>query len=86
MRSVAHGTRAVSNVSPELADSTSSYLPVYFNNLDITVKDLTTSKEIAHGNWRDQKLSRGNAEFVSLPVQFSYSGVNTSDTTCKQSL
>jgi hypothetical protein len=26
---------------------------------------------------------RGDAEFVSLPVQFSYTGVNTSDTTCE---
>ena len=71
---------------PSQADSTSSYLPVYFTNLDITVKDLTTSKQIAHGNWRNQKLKRGTAEFVSLPVQFSYTGVNTSDTTCECSV
>lgn len=64
------------------ADSTSSYLPVYFTNLEITVLDHTTNKEIGTGNWRNQKLPRGDAEFVSLPVNFAYQGVNSSDTTC----
>jgi hypothetical protein len=81
----ATGYFVIPGVNPSAlpADSTSSYLPVYFTNLDITVKDLTTNKEIATGNWRNQKLKRGDAEFVSLPVQFSYTGVNTSDTTCE---
>lgn len=64
------------------ADSTSSYLPVYFTNLEISVLDHTTNKEIATGNWRNHKLPRGDAEFVSLPVEFSYQAVNSSDTTC----
>jgi hypothetical protein len=66
----------------DTADSTASYLPVYFTNLEISVLDHTTNKEIATGNWRNHKLARGDAEFVSLPVEFAYQGVNASDTTC----
>ncbi|ORY35457.1 hypothetical protein BCR39DRAFT_461648, partial [Naematelia encephala] len=64
-----------------LADSTSSYLPVHFSNIQATLFDLDTQKIIATGNSGNHKMARGTSEPVVLPVEFSYSAVNTSDTT-----
>lgn len=64
-------------------DASSSYLPVHFKELDISVYDINTNKQIGSGSWRGQTVPRSNYHFVTLPVEFSYAGVNASDATCE---
>jgi hypothetical protein len=65
------------------ADSSSNYLPIHFKHLQATVYDLDTLKTIATGDWGSHTLPKGEQEPVILPVQFSYSALNQSDTACE---
>lgn len=64
------------------ADSSSNYLPVNFKHLQATLYDLDTLKTIATGDWGSHKLPKGDQEPIILPVEFSYSALNQSDSTC----
>lgn len=65
------------------ADTTSSYLPLQYSDISVQLYHLTTNKQIATGNYGKNKVKKGNQEPVSIPVQFSYSAPNATDTTCK---
>ncbi|TYJ56118.1 hypothetical protein B9479_003228 [Cryptococcus floricola] len=62
-------------------DASSSYLPVHFTHLEATVYDHVTSKKIATGDWGNHVMAHKEQQAVLLPIDFSYSAVNTSDTT-----
>ncbi|WVQ74862.1 hypothetical protein IAR50_004469 [Cryptococcus sp. DSM 104548] len=62
-------------------DASSSYLPVHFTHLEATVYDHVTNKKIATGDWGNNVMAHKEQQPVLLPVDFSYSAVNTSDTT-----
>ncbi|KAI9637345.1 uncharacterized protein MKK02DRAFT_23934 [Dioszegia hungarica] len=64
-----------------LADTTSSYLPLQYSDISVQLYHLTTNKQIATGNYGKNKVKKGNQEPVSIPVQFSYSAPNATDTT-----
>ena len=66
-----------------IADATSSYLPVHFSNIQATVYDLTTEKVVATGDYGNHIVSRKHNAPVVLPVEFSYSALNSSDPTCE---
>ncbi|ORX38555.1 hypothetical protein BD324DRAFT_578158 [Kockovaella imperatae] len=63
------------------ADSTPSYLPVHFSNIEATLYDLSTSEVIATGNYGNHVIPRQQNAPVVLPVEFSYSALNSSDPT-----
>ncbi|WWD18980.1 hypothetical protein CI109_103437 [Kwoniella shandongensis] len=63
------------------ADASSSYLPVHFTSLQAKLYDLTTDKLIATGDWGNHRIAHKDQQPVLLPVTFSYSALNTSDTT-----
>ncbi|KAK8854871.1 hypothetical protein IAR55_003610 [Kwoniella newhampshirensis] len=63
------------------ADASSSYLPVHFTSLQAELYDLTTDKLIATGDNGNHRIARKAQQPVLLPVTFSYSATNTSDTT-----
>ena len=65
------------------ADGSSSWLPVHMNDLEITVRDLNTNKQIGEGHWKDQTISRKDVNSLALPVNFSYSAFNATDSTCE---
>jgi hypothetical protein len=65
------------------ADTSSAYLPTHFTNIQATVYDLNTNKQVATGNYGNHVVPKGQNEPVTLPVTFSYSALNTSDTTCE---
>lgn len=69
-----------------LADASNSYVPVHFSNIQATVYDLDTDKTIATGSYRNHVMSRKANQPVSLPIEFSYSALNASDTTCASHL
>ncbi|GFZ49453.1 hypothetical protein JCM24511_07573 [Saitozyma sp. JCM 24511] len=64
-----------------LADTSSAYLPTHFTNIQATVYDLNTNKQVATGNYGNHVVPKGQNEPVTLPVTFSYTALNTSDTT-----
>jgi hypothetical protein len=64
-----------------IADSSSSYVPVQFSNLQAKLYDLNTNKVIATGDLGKHKVNRGANQPIILPVTFSYSALNTSDQT-----
>ena len=65
------------------ADGSSSWLPVHMNDLEITVRDLNTNKQIGEGHWKDKTISRKDVNSLALPVNFSYTAFNATDSTCK---
>ncbi len=65
------------------ADASSSFLPVRVTSLVTTVYDLNTNKAIATGDLKNFILPHKSDQAVTLPVTFSYTAVNASDTTCK---
>lgn len=65
------------------ADTSSAYLPTHFTNIQATVYDLNTNKQVATGNYGNHVVPKGQNEPVTLPVTFSYTALNTSDTTCE---
>jgi hypothetical protein len=65
------------------ADASNSWLPVHFNHLEITVLDMNTNKKIGTGDWKDKTIGRKGLHYLSLPVDFSYSAVNATDSTCE---
>ena len=66
----------------QLATATSSYLPVHFTDLQAILYDLETNKVVATGNYRNHVVSRKENVPVVVPVEFSYSALNASDSTC----
>ncbi|KAH8090725.1 hypothetical protein HD553DRAFT_265989 [Filobasidium floriforme] len=64
-----------------IADASTSWLPVHFNHLEITVLDMNTNKKIGTGDWKDKTIGRKGLHYLSLPVDFSYSAVNATDST-----
>lgn len=66
-----------------LADTSSSYLPVHFTNIEASLLDSTTSKIIARGNYGNHKVEKSKTAPVIFPVIFSYSALNTSDSSCE---
>jgi hypothetical protein len=44
---------------------------------------LTTNKQIASGHYGKNKVNKGSSVPVSIPVQFSYTAPNATDTTCE---
>ena len=65
------------------ADASNSWLPVHFNDLEITVLDMNTNKKIGTGHWKDKTIGRKDPAYLTLPVDFSYSAVNATDSTCE---
>ncbi|EIW67321.1 hypothetical protein TREMEDRAFT_33878 [Tremella mesenterica DSM 1558] len=63
------------------ADGTNSYVPVHLSNLEATLYDLTTDKQIATGSLHGHVVHHKADQPVVLPVEFNYSALNTSDTT-----
>jgi nitroimidazol reductase NimA-like FMN-containing flavoprotein (pyridoxamine 5'-phosphate oxidase superfamily) len=62
---------------------TKSYLPVHFSNFEATLYDLDTDKAIATGNYGNLVVARKQNVPVVVPIEFSYSAVNATDTTCQ---
>lgn len=68
-----------------IVDASSSFLPVHFNDLAITVYDTNTNKIIGTGDWKNHVVPKSDYHFVTLPIDFSYTAINASDTTCEWS-
>lgn len=64
-----------------LADSTASYLPVQFSNVQAKIIDLDTGVVIANGELGRYKLKKGRNLPVVFPVTFSYAAINGTDQT-----
>ncbi|OCH87333.1 hypothetical protein OBBRIDRAFT_796310 [Obba rivulosa] len=63
------------------ADTTSSYLPVDIKNIQASVFDLQTSRQVAIGNSGHLNLPAKGFPLVNIPLNFSYVGSNDSDQT-----
>ena len=63
------------------ADASNSYLPLQFNNLQVTVYDLMTAKVVATGSKSGFTIANKVNQALIVPVVFSYDALNTSDTT-----
>lgn len=62
-------------------DTTSNFLPLTFNNLDATVYDLDTGVQIGTGSLGHWTFPAKAYTNFQLPLNFTYSAVNTSDAT-----
>lgn len=65
-------------------DTGSSYLPVHIHNLQADVYDLQTDRHIGTGSLASLTLPAKKFTPLSLPLNFSYVAINTSDQTCEQ--
>lgn len=61
----------------------SNFLPLTFNHLRATVYDLDTGIEVGSGDLGHRTFPAKTLSSFQLPLNFTYSAVNTSDTTCK---
>jgi len=62
-------------------DTTSNFLPLTFNNLEATIFDYDTGVQIGTGNLGHRTFPAKKYTSFQLPLNFTYSAVNTSDTT-----
>ena len=65
------------------ADTSASYIPIQFSSLHATLYDLNTNEAIGTGDWGSHSLSHGSMVPLVIPLTFSYTALNASDTTCK---
>lgn len=63
-------------------DTTSNFLPLTFNNLEATISDYDTGVQIGTANLGRRTFPAKKYTSFQLPLNFTYSAVNTSDTTC----
>lgn len=64
-----------------LADTSASYLPLQFSDIQISLYHLSTNKLIGSGSFGHHTVKKGSAVPVQLPINVTYSAINTSDTT-----
>ena len=81
-------SRSPTNFSfPAVADiqvnTNENYLPLTFTKLDATVYDLQTTKQVAFGKLNKTTVPAKEYTTLAIPLNFTYSAVNTSDQTCK---
>lgn len=64
-----------------MADASNSYIPVQFKDIQATVFDLATTKIIGVGHLYNYKVPHKRDIPVRMPLKFSYSAINDTDTT-----
>ncbi|KAI0763549.1 hypothetical protein BD413DRAFT_483966 [Trametes elegans] len=63
------------------ADTGSNFLPLTFNNIEGTVFDLQTSRQVATGETGKLTVPAKDFPIITLPLNFTYVATNDSDTT-----
>lgn len=63
------------------ADTSSSYLPLQFSDISISLYHLSTNKLIGEGSFGHHTIPKGKDVPVQLPINVTYSAINSSDTT-----
>lgn len=81
-------SRAPANFSfPGIAelqvDTSSNFLPLTFNNLEATIFDYDTGVQIGTGSLGHRTFPAKALTSFQIPLNFTYSAVNTSDPTCE---
>lgn len=66
-------------------DTTSNFLPVHFTQLEATVYDLDTSRQVGTGSYSHHSLPAQTFPPIDLPLNFTYITSNSSDVTCQSS-
>ena len=64
-------------------DTGSNFLPLTFNSLHATVFDLDSLREVGHGEMGKTTLPAKTFSNIQMPLNFTYTTVNTTDTTCQ---
>ncbi|ETW82178.1 hypothetical protein HETIRDRAFT_61294 [Heterobasidion irregulare TC 32-1] len=62
-------------------DTGSNFLPLTFNSLHATVFDLDSLREVGHGEMGKTTLPAKTFSNIQMPLNFTYTTVNTTDTT-----